>query len=242
MSTVKERPILFSGAMVRALLSGQKTVTRRPITPQPIVQPIDSDIPIPMLTFRGRHGGHWIYPNAIEHIIAECPLGQAGERLWVRETWSDVNAYGAHSIIYRADDHIRRLDEEDDFLGENGCFNLPDPRIENLYFSTWFEDLLAGTEGRWRPSIHMPRWASRITLEITDVRVERLQAITEDQAIAEGAQAEPCDHIRQSCADVGCWGDTARGAFGFLWESIYGAGSWAANPWVWVVQFRRIES
>lgn len=93
---------------------------------------------------------------------------------------------------------------------------------------------------RWRPSIHMPRWASRILLEVTDVRVERLQDISEEQALAEGVRGEPCDHARQACADIGCWGDTAKGAFGFLWESLNGEGSWAENPWVWVVEIKRV--
>ncbi|MGV8691413.1 hypothetical protein ACV35Z_35855, partial [Pseudomonas aeruginosa] len=79
-----------------------------------------------------------------------------------------------------------------------------------------------------------------ILLEITAVRVERLQDISEEQALAEGVRGEPCDHTRQACADIGCWGDTAKGAFGFLWESLNGEGSWAENPWVWVVEFKRV--
>ncbi len=86
----------------------------------------------------------------------------------------------------------------------------------------------------------MPRWASRILLEITAVRVERLQDISEEQAQAEGVKGEQCDHARQACADIGYWGDTAKGAFGFLWKSLNGEGSWAANPWVWVVEFKRV--
>ncbi len=86
----------------------------------------------------------------------------------------------------------------------------------------------------------MHRHSSRILLEITAVRVERLQDISEEQALAEGVRGEPCDHARQACADIGCWGDTAKGAFGFLWESLNGEGSWAANPWVWVVEFKRV--
>lgn len=232
MSTVKERPILFSGEMIRAILSGQKTVTRRPVKKPrgfPERSYCDPYAMPPAL---------WWWSEIHEHIGVRqaCPLGQVGDRLWVRETWSDVNAYGAHTIVYRADDHIRYLGEEDEFLDEHGCLNLLDPRIENLNFSTWFEDLLAGTEGRWRPSIHMPRWASRITLEITDVCVERLRSITEDEAIDEGCPggdgvvpgysrpATPTEHFRD------------------VWAGIYGLSSWDENPWVWCISFRRIES
>ena len=96
--------------------------------------------------------------------------------------------------------------------------------------------------GRWTPSIHMPRWACRTVLEITDVRVERLQAITEAEAVAEGVQrdTEPCDHIRQSCDEVGCLGPTHRAAFATLWDSLPGV-RWTANPWVWVVSFKKGE-
>lgn len=132
---------------------------------------------------------------------------------------------------------MRDLMEEPGFLDDRGAFNYDDPRVKPYPFACWYAEL---DQARWRPSIHMPRWASRILLEITAVRVERLQDISEEQALAEGVRGEPCDHARQACADIGCWGDTAKGAFGFLWESLNGEGSWAANPWVWVVEFKRV--
>ncbi len=236
----RERPILFNDQMVRAILEGRKTVTRRVMKPQP------------MPSKSGGH--HWpckVHQSML-HVERElqngegcwcglaeaaCPYGQPGDRLWVRETWTDVNMCGAPALAYRADEDIRDLMEEPGFLDDRGAFNYDDPRVKPYPFACWYAEL---DQARWRPSIHMPRWASRILLEITAVRVERLQDISEEQALAEGVRGEPCDHARQACADIGCWGDTAKGAFGFLWESLKGEGSWAANPWVWVVEFKRV--
>ncbi|KRV35592.1 hypothetical protein AN460_01290 [Pseudomonas aeruginosa] len=222
----KERPILFSGPMVRVILEGRKTVTRRVMKPQPdfLGSMVDPNTPFKTL-------------DAGLHARITCPYGEPGDRLWVRETWTDVNMCGAPALAYRADEDMRDLMEEPGFLDDRGAFNYDDPRVKPYPFACWYAEL---DQARWRPSIHMPRWASRILLEITAVRVERLQDISEEQALAEGVRGEPCDHARQACADIGCWGDTAKGAFGFLWESLNGEGSWAANPWVWVVEFKRV--
>ncbi|HHM8950284.1 hypothetical protein ACM7U6_03520 [Pseudomonas aeruginosa] len=223
---MKERPILFTGPMVRAILEGRKTVTRRVVKPQPdfLGSMVDPNTPFKTL-------------DAGLHARIICPYGEPGDRLWVRETWTDVNMCGAPALAYRADEDIRDLMEEPGFLDDRGAFNYDDPRVKPYPFACWYAEL---DRARWRPSIHMPRWASRILLEITAVRVERLQDISEEQALAEGVRGEPCDHARQACADIGCWGDTAKGAFGFLWESLNGEGSWAENPWVWVVEFKRV--
>ncbi|OKS28154.1 hypothetical protein [Pseudomonas aeruginosa] len=224
---MKERPILFSGPMVRAILEGRKTVTRR--IAKPVKHPDLGNIYAP---------GALVLEHEPQHVVDRaCPYGQPGDRLWVRETWTDVNMCGAPALAYRADEDIRDLMEEPGFLDDRGAFNYDDPRVKPYPFACWYAEL---DQARWRPSIHMPRWASRILLEITAVRVERLQDISEEQALAEGVRGEPCDHARQACADIGCWGDTAKGAFGFLWESLNGEGSWAANPWVWVVEFKRV--
>ncbi|MBH9175607.1 hypothetical protein L0026_17535 [Pseudomonas aeruginosa] len=222
----KERPILFSGPMVRVILEGRKTVTRRVMKPQPdfLGSMVDPNTPFKTL-------------DAGLHARITCPYGEPGDRLWVRETWTDVNMCGVPALAYRADEDMRDLMEEPGFLDDRGAFNYDDPRVKPYPFACWYAEL---DQARWRPSIHMPRWASRILLEITAVRVERLQDISEEQALAEGVRGEPCDHARQACADIGCWGDTAKGAFGFLWESLNGEGSWAANPWVWVVEFKRV--
>ncbi|HBP0696565.1 TPA: hypothetical protein L5Q50_000351 [Pseudomonas aeruginosa] len=205
---MKERPILFNDQMVRAILEGRKTVTRRVVKPQPdfLGSMVDPNTPFKTL-------------DAGLHARITCPYGEPGDRLWVREAWAadaQVDAIApsdlsqGEPIWYPADLSVR----------QTGCSMI--------------------SKGRVRPSIHMPRWASRILLEITAVRVERLQDISEEQAQAEGVKGEQCDHARQACADIGCWGDTAKGAFGFLWESLNGEGSWAANPWVWVVEFKRV--
>ncbi|WP_409286575.1 hypothetical protein [Pseudomonas aeruginosa] len=222
----RERPILFNDQMVRAILEGRKTVTRRVVTPQPdfLGSMVDPNTPFKTL-------------DAGLHARITCPYGQPGDRLWVRETWTDVNMCGAPALAYRADEDIRDLMEEPGFLDDRGAFNYDDPRVKPYPFACWYAEL---DQARWRPSIHMPRWASRILLEITAVRVERLQDISEEQALAEGVHGEPCDHARQACSDIGCWGDTAKGAFGFLWEQLNGAGAWQANPWVWVVEFKRV--
>ncbi|MFU3980785.1 hypothetical protein ACM7DR_28685 [Pseudomonas aeruginosa] len=201
----RERPILFNDQMVRAILEGRKTVTRRVVKDTGFYA-IDAAI----------HGND-VALREREALSTRCPYGEPGDRLWVRETWGlQVRSYGGGAgefIDYRATN--------------------PDA----IYCRS--------SEGReypvkWKPSIHMHRHSSRILLEITAVRVERLQDISEEQALAEGVRGEPCDHARQACSDIGCWGDTAKGAFGFLWEQLNGAGAWQANPWVWVVEFKRV--
>lgn len=221
---MKERPILFKGPLVRAILEGRKTVTRREIKKQAALDCLAAGFEPAFLALPG---------NA-----DLCPYGQPGDRLWVRETWSDVNLQGAPGIAYQADDDVRDLMEDASFLDEHGAFNYDDPRSKPYQFACWSEDLIAGTEGRWRPSIHMPRWASRLLLEITDVRVERLQAITDEQCIAEG--------IGLNENTVGVKLTVPEGAsmpktmFSEVWRAINGADSWDANPWVWVVEFKRV--
>ncbi|HHG5178105.1 TPA: hypothetical protein ACPWJ6_004254 [Pseudomonas aeruginosa] len=193
--TPRERPILFNDQMVRAILEGRKTVTRRAVKDTGFYA-IDAAI----------HGNE-VALREREALSTRCPYGQPGDRLWVREAWAQINvaqAPGETWVVYRE------------------CDNRTD------------------YGGPWKPSIHMRRRDSRILLEITAVRVERLQDISEEQALAEGVRGEPCDHARQACSDIGCWGDTAKGAFGFLWEQLNGAGAWQANPWVWVVEFKRV--
>lgn len=189
---MKERPILFSGAMVRALLDGRKTQTRRVVK----------------LNDAGRvkrAGKQWHIDDPA--VASGCPYGVPGDRLWVRETWSHAKALSSE-LFYRATDGEQCSGRQ-----------LPLSYIER--------------EARWRPSIHMPRWASRITLEVTGVRVERLQDITADDARAEGVFT-PEAHYAQN-------GPTAPiSNFAGLWADINGWDSWNANPWVWCVSFRRL--
>lgn len=180
MQDIKERPILFSAPMVRAILEGRKTQTRRIVKPQP--------------------AGEWAAPGK-----TACPYGRPGERLWVRETWSRAKLYPAsHELFYRAD-------------GECNGRQLSLSYIER--------------EGRWRPSIHMPRWASRIDLEITAVRVERLQEISVGDCCEEGAPIYDGDEGQTHAVQT--W-------YRELWEQINGPGSWDLNPWVWVIEFKKI--
>lgn len=207
---MRERPILFAGPMVRAILSGQKTVTRR------IVKPQYSEGPWSVRTAETprheRHTHDWWLPGGTQPYAAlpHCPYGQPGDRLWVRETWAHVGNTDPGYLTYRATypeclpPGLERVPAD---IRDAGC--------------------------RWRPSIHMPRAHSRILLEITDVRVERLQDISFQQALAEGIDSHPSGFFGNGCT-------TAVGAFHELWESINGAGSWGANPWVWVVEFKRI--
>lgn len=192
-TTTKERPILFKGEMVRAILSGNKTQTRR------IAKEFDGFQNMDKLLAR--------FPNQ-----EGCRHGKPGEFLWVRETWAVSNMYDklAPSAI---------------------CKDLPKgpghAPTKVLYPST---DRIS--EGiKLRPSIFMPRWASRILLEITAVRVERLQSISGPDCWAEGIAHADWDPERYGSV-VECYRD--------LWESINGPGSWDANPWVWVIEFRRL--
>jgi len=188
----RERPILFNGDMVRAILEGRKTMTRRVMKHQPgevtaVGRP---------LFFQDGDTGRRVSPK--------CPYGQPGDHLWVRETFADeagdTRKYLGDHIYYRADGD--GVDLQDGF---------------------------------WTPSIHMPRWASRITLEVTGVRVERLQDISEEDAQAEGAEPKLCTGYPYHNPP-----STHTNGFCQLWESINGPGSWDANPWVWVVEFRRL--
>lgn len=207
----KERPILFSAPMVRAILDGRKTVTRRPVKVQPFDlgwsrrdhkfeytagRAEDGDEIDGFYAYSTRSGGEW---------SAKCPYGQPGDRLWVRETWAQPSNLDPGPTAYRA--------TYPDCLKGQGWENLPP--IDAI---------------RWKPSIHMFRRDSRILLEIIAVRVERLQDISDEQAMAEGAVYPIADHLDAA------W----RVQFQRLWESINGPGSWDVNPWVWVVEFKRV--
>ncbi|MCG7803995.1 hypothetical protein MCV29_22820 [Enterobacter asburiae] len=193
-----ERGMIFNGEMVRAILDGRKTQTRRPVNPSTAN----------LLDLQGQ------YPHKKYNI--SCPFGAIGDRIWVRETWAEAGASAPDLKLYRA--------------------NYP------AHVPAHYENVPPAQDVRWTPSIHMPRWASRILLEITDVRVERLNDISEEDARAEGiidggclncGEPEPC-----GCANPE---PDATDAFAYLWQSIYGQENWNANPWVWVIEFNRIE-
>ena len=206
--TTKERPIIFRGDMVRAILDGRKTQTRRVVK-----------------AARDRNGsGCELAPceiagevNGADPDYSFCPYGQPGDRLWVRESFceafSNYEEGGEQTTVYyRADGQEVVVDDGDGYAETNKDGTLKSP---------------------WKPSIHMPRWASRITLEITDIRVERLQDISEEDA--EGTEKRLCGGYPYHNPP-----STFVNGFCHLWESINGPGSWDANPWVWCVSFKRV--
>jgi hypothetical protein len=219
----KERPILFSGPLVRALLDGRKTQTRRVVKPQPTTD------------------GYWwtwkhVSCNGESGLrdglpcLGPCPYGFIGDRLWVRETWADVNTESGPGFMYASDGAIRFCSDD--------AYPVEYERYPNCTFTMWHSDLWFRKERKcadhhhWRTSIFMPRWASRITLEITDVRVQRLQDISEEDCEAEG--------IDDACLVKHHVGPPRKLQFRYLWEGINGPDSWSANPWVWALTFRRI--
>lgn len=227
----KERPILFSGEMVRAILAGHKTMTRRVITPQPNVLRAEvSERGCPDLEVewkgirRAASGGSAVtLANLWESWAADrCSYGISrlyqpeGDRLYVRETWCAEQQF----------DH------------------LPPSQIPEGSRIWYAADLPEETDemGKWRPSIHICRWMSRITLEVVAVRVERLRQITVSDVRAEGVRCPEHDFDGGFCLGACC---SLRDAWINLWDSINGKRegcSWDANPWVWVVEFRRLEA
>lgn len=216
--TAKERPILFSGSMVRAILEGRKSQTRRivgAIGNFPLVNLAEHPNPLSPGPYSGRFNDSmsWGWPRLEEGCHAPlggwlewCPYGVPGDRLWVRETWA-VDAPLAQ---------VQR--ENEDMMGPSGFGHGPYFRADPVHEN-------AGL--KWRPSIFMPRWACRLVLEVTAVRVERLQDISETDAKAEGV--EPAD-----CCLAYYHG------YSKLWDSINAKRApWASNPWVWAITFRR---
>ena len=218
-----ERPILFSAPMVRALLAGTKTQTRRVVKH---AREIDAFSPCEV-------PGEWRIGVMEAGVTADmgcmrCPFGTPGDRLWVRETWGvgtrpDPFEGWRDGIEYRADEAL--LEEGDD-LPLNAVTPPADVDFDKY-------------AGRWWPSIHMPRWASRITLEVTAVRVERLQAISDADARAEGVERNVDDGV-EYFGPLNHGHIDPRVAYRSLWESINGDGSWEANPWVWAISFKRV--
>ena len=242
---MKERPILFSGPMVRAILEGRKSQTRRVIKNatgafwdhagwRPVVD--------------GGRVDRWedvdgrLAPIGAGAPRPTCPYGKPGDRLWVREAFAwNIDTKGGQCITFRADETSRSVMAEEggegDPVGLGGAAKIH-------AFDVW--------PVRWRPSIHMPRQESRIALEVKAVRVERLQAISEADAIAEGVECEVyelgvpisgCWWNYQSRCWSGAFPDEPRGSFRTLWDSINGkAHPWASNPWCWVVEFERVKA
>lgn len=218
-----ERGMIFNGEMVRAILDGRKTQTRRIIKDCTVGRdPISKFIQI---------GKKFIgcYPEDVPELIRECcPYGVPGDRIWVRETFQGP--------LFNFEQMEAYQEDSSKFKKPEFCVYKADGKPAPEFFDA-DDNLHCG----WRPSIHMPRWASRILLEITGVRVEQLKSISEEEARSEGVA-----QLRE-----GFWKHyqpgwtqhqlSARGSFATLWESIYGFGEWERNPWVWVIEFKRIE-
>ncbi|WP_444942744.1 hypothetical protein ACJJIK_10840 [Microbulbifer sp. ZKSA006] len=248
MTPNKEKPIIFNTEMVRAILDGRKTQTRRLMKPQPEPSP---------------YGGHWWACDTVESMVnveeqlnneggwagfagSVCPHGQTGDRLWVRETFHIPGGYLDQYLIDEISQGITKREEQISYMADN-------PR-------------LTPADGGWSPSIHMPRWASRITLEIAAIRIQRIQDISAEDAKAEGCysneeyadlagkeniwpcrvcegyQAHSAMGIHFGWEEVDCViCDTPIKRFRELWRSVYGEDNWNQNPWVWVIEFRRVE-
>lgn len=215
---MKERPMIFNAEMVRAILDGRKTQTRRLIKlshERGMINPV----------VRGRNGEISSITCRLAPML--CPFGQPGDRIWVRETFQGPLVSEELLEEYRAYPEKFENPEYCEYSADGG------PRPE-------YCDLDDNLRHGWRPSIHMPRWASRITLEITGVRVERLNDISQEDAQAEGMELTGW---RPTYSDPDSGGEvwTPYDNFAQLWESIYGEESWQANPWVWAISFKRVE-
>ena len=222
---MKEHPILFSAPMVRAIIEGRKTQTRRVVT----VPWFKGKRVVPYSPYCEVFDGKLFYDTEYDGFVeAEkfCPYGQPGDRLWVREKFQPLFASADET-------------EDRDYKTGKG-YKISYPATDGIQE---FHDIERGLSHRCWPSIHMPRWASRITLEITDVQVEREQDISEGDAEAEGATTMMVDSggVRSDGLgiDVPCYVD----GFASLWDSINSARGlgWDTNPWVWVISFKRVE-
>lgn len=234
-----DRPILFSAPMIRALLDGRKTQTRRVLKPEPFIDAMGN------FCAMDRKGKLWNYGQrldgtpCLDHYTEKCVRFAKGDRLWIKENW----------LPDPPRDHDAWDDWECSPVEFDGCglkAAMVPPALRHadhaLYAATW-----TGTELRWKPSIHMPRWASRLTLTATDVRVQRLQECSATDAIAEGiAVGTPLPQVPDSKGDIyhdgvtdpiDGWTRDPVAAYASLWDTINGAGAWHANPWVVALTF-----
>jgi hypothetical protein len=253
-------PILFSAPMIRSILAGAKTQTRRALktprgcpkdyvyTPGALVDPAM---------------GWWQNPEHDRVGWSSALPYSVGDRLWVKETWADVNTESGPALLYRADNHLHFCTDD--------AYPVEYERYPGCLFSMWCGDLLRGEPGhKWRSPRYMPKWASRITLEVTAVRVERLQDITEADCFAEGLEKldqtigrdgqivptryacnegwnqQRTDYDDGELIEGGVYSqfgwDDPRAVYADLWDHINGVGSWNANPWIAAVTFRRVTT
>jgi len=228
---MKERPILFSGLMVRAILEGRKTQTRRVVKGRSSA--IHADWPLSGLSAFSDGNATFRKQNDVDSYTTEsvsCPYGEPGDRLWVRET---MHMDGDGVWLYSADDDFVGCDRDDESIMISWAHHKDNAHC---------------------PSIHMPRWASRITLEVIGVRVGRLQDISEADAIAEGVERnwlgeDPCppeyqdEWMKYGSNDEDFPAFSVVESYASLWDTINAKRgySWASNPWVWIVEFKMIQ-
>lgn len=259
-----EKPMIFNAEMVRAILEGRKTMTRRIVKQVPDYyhfkhcggpkqgQPkhiMDWSLSGVYQADEDQENyckkGHFYLDVQTDvddnsHQEIKCPYGQSGDRIWVRETFSlETNSHGDLSgVEYEPPFKDGRPVKWDGGDWWQPHYRATDPSPELICYGDICRQCDDNGSGpHWKPSIQMPRWASRITLEIVDVRVERLNDITREDAKKEGFLPSIGNGLEQSC---GRSFGNAELAFRNTWESIYGPGSWESNPWVWVLQFKRI--
>lgn len=202
-----DRPILFSAPMVRALLDGRKTQTRRILKPQPELLPNGT-----WHVFNSGGGTVGVETADMPAVAPDYVRYEVGDRLWVRETWAPVDA-------------IKHNDPGTQALADNGFYRA-DQSVHDDEITTW------------KPSIFMPRWASRLTLIVIDVRVQRLQDCNDSDAIAEGVTGSPGIDID---IDGFWWPNQPKKRYRELWDRINGAGAWEANPWVVAIIFEVLK-
>ncbi|EPK7688202.1 hypothetical protein K7Y63_003806 [Serratia marcescens] len=235
---MKERPVIFNGEMVRAILDGRKTQTRRIVNRSADIESISTHLD---WVHSGAYGkcrpSDKEYANKAESLKSSglhafrdangrlfglhCPFGYTGDRLWVRETFMDLTGTGIEATTGKFEGFAYRADTPAGSYGDE---------VRKEYGL------------KWTPSLHMPRWASRMTLEITAVRVERLNDISQEDAQAEGMELTGWIPSYSNPDNAGFDETfTPYDNFAMLWQSIYGEESWSANPWVWVIEFKRVE-
>lgn len=218
---MKERPILFSDQRVRALLSGQQSQTRRIMKSQPFGPVQDNHEGCYGIDVKRNHlQGNLVM--SMENISHHCPHGQPGDRLWVRETW--------RGPVISPEDVARYQQDPAAFRERQYCRYRADT-------SAWGSEDGFGHPG-WQAGIHMPRWASRIDLLITRLRVEKIQDISDDDIIAEGVQFD--SHFLNNFFTLQSETDSPKEAYRKAWIAQYGGTSWEVNPWVWVIDFERV--
>ena len=223
----EQRGMIFNPEMVQAILNGKKTQTRRPVKPQPegCLKMLNSGFTVNRNgTFNTCLDTKYVYKEIL------CPFGMRGDRIYVRETFcyadelvDGVTREDPLYIGYRVDKECRV------YVGDGVNHKMSDPLDQ--YAWNWDHTCV-----KWRPSIHMPRWGARIILEITDVRVERVQDISYDDAYAEGVERKSGDMLDHF---MGFKRGNSIRAFEMGWNSVYS--NWDENPWVWVIEFKRIE-